>query len=89
MELTVGYLKKVLKDLPDNMTIAHLGECSNQSFEPFTGVKRLIVVEDRTKEKSWGGRSFLVINKMGTHWTQKGKQEPLTATGKYFDDRTF
>lgn len=89
MELTVGYLKKVIKDLPDNAVLAHLGECSNQKFEPFMGVKRLMLVKDQTEDKSWGGRTFLVINVMGTHWTQKGQQESLTPTGEYFDGITF
>lgn len=89
MELTVGYLKKVLKNLDDNITIAHLGECSNEKFEPFTGVKRLLVVKDKTKSKEWGGRTFLVINVMGTHFTQEGEQKSLTPTGTYFDRDTF
>lgn len=89
MELTVGYLKKVLKNLPDNVVIAHLGECSNRSFEPFTGVKRLLVVKDETESKEWGGRTFLVINVMGTHFTKEGEQKYLTPTGVHFDRDTF
>lgn len=89
MELTVGYLKKVLKDLPDNMTIASLGECSNKKFEPFLSVKRLLVLKDDSKSKQWGGRTFLVINKQGTHFTKEGEQKDLKFTGTYFDIDSF
>lgn len=88
MELTVGYLKKVLENVDDDVVIAHLGECSNQSFEPFTGVKRLLLLKDNGKKGGWGGRTFLTINSMGTHFTGNGEQASFT-TIKYFDDETF
>lgn len=88
MELTVGYLKKVLEKLGDDVVIAHLGECSNDSFEPFTGVKRLLLLQDKGEKNGWGGRTFLAVNKMGTHFTGKGEQKSLKEID-YFDDRTF
>lgn len=88
MELTVGYLKKVFEKLEDDVVIAHLGECSNQSFEPFTGIKRLLVLKDKGEKYGWNGRTFLAINNMGTHFTGKGKQSSLAEIG-FFDQRTF
>lgn len=88
MELTVGYLKKVLEKLDDEVIIAHLGECSNDSFEPFTGVKRLLLVQDKGQKNGWGGKTFLVVNKMGTNFTGKGQQKSLKEIA-HFDERTF
>ena len=88
MELTVGYLRKVMKDLDDDIILAHLGECSNSSFEPFMGVKRLILVKDKGEKNGWEGRRFLVINSMGTHFTGKGAQKSVEPIA-YFDNRTF
>lgn len=88
MELTVGYLKKVLEKLDDDVVIAHLGECSNDSFEPFTGVKRLLLLQDKGEKYGWDGKTFLTVNKMGTHFTGKGKQKSFKEID-YFDDRTF
>lgn len=88
MELTVGYLKKVLEKLEDDVVIAHLGECSNDSFEPFTGVKRLLLLQDKGEKYGWGGRKFLTVNKMGTHFTGRGKQSSFVQTD-HFDAETF
>lgn len=88
MELTVGYLRKVIEKLEDDVVIAHLGECSNDSFEPFTGIKRLLLLQDDGKKGGWNGKTFLAVNSMGTHFTRKGQQASLIEID-HFDDRTF
>lgn len=88
MELTVGYLKKVLDKLSDDVIIAHLGEYGNDSFEPFMGVKRLLLLKDNGGKMGWNGRTFLAINNMGTHFTGNGSQATLAEIG-HFDARTF
>lgn len=88
MELTVGYLKKVLEQLDDNIVLAHL-DYSNRAFKPQLGVKRLLVLKDESERKEWGGKTFLVINGMGSHFTGEGEQAPLKFTGVYFDEDTF
>lgn len=88
MELTVGYLKKVLEKLDDNVVLANLG-MSNKDFEPFLFEKRLLVLQDISETKQWGGRTFLTINGMGSHFTGNGLQKELRFTGVYFDAETF
>jgi hypothetical protein len=88
MELTVGYLKKVLEKLDDDAILAHL-DYSNKDFKPQFCIKRLLVVKDESEHKGWGGHTFLVINGMGSHFTGEGEQKGLKFTGVYFDDETF
>lgn len=84
MELTVGYLKKVLERLDDNVILAHL-DYSNRAFKPQLSVKRLLLLEDKDKD----GRKYLTINGMGSHFTGEGDQNFLKFTGIYFDEDTF
>lgn len=84
MELTVGYLKKVLERLDDDVILAHL-DYSNRAFKPQLAVKRLLLLEDKDKD----GRKYLTINGMGSHFTGQGEQDFLKFTGVYFDEDSF
>lgn len=87
MELTVGYLKKVLAKLDDDVILADLR--FGNEVEPFMGVKRLLVVECSDRKMGWGGRKFLVINNMGTHWSKETeKQNRLKYADVWFDEDT-
>lgn len=88
MKLTVGYLKKVLAELPDDVVLADLG-IGNDDFGTYSNVKRLLVLRDKTENKEWGGQTFLTINSMGSHFTGEGDQRFLEYTGKHFNDETF
>ncbi len=65
MELTVGVLKQIIKDLPDDVVLSELG-IGNNSFHPFISVKRLLLLQGN---QSWGNQQFLTINSMGSHFT--------------------
>lgn len=79
MEITIGYLKKVIveieKSVPnsDDIILADLG-FSNEDFKPFQNAKRLLLLKSG---KGWGNRIYLTHNGMGSHFTQKGKQSDL------------
>lgn len=84
MQLTVGYLKKVLAQLDDDIVLAHLGT-GNNKFDPFMFEKRLLVLKDESETKEWGGKTFLAINGQGSHFTGEGEQQGLKFTGVYFE----
>lgn len=81
MELTVGKLKQIIKDLPDDVILADLG-IGNDSFDAKTNVKRLLLLNDMEQE----GRQYLTINSMGSHFTQVGDQKHLIYGHIYWDD---
>lgn len=88
MELTVGYLKKVLELVDDDVVLANL-EYGNNEFEAFNQVKRLILLKDIShKGREWGGKMYLTINGMGSHFTKEGDQRHFTVI-RHFDDETF
>lgn len=80
MELTVGILRKVIQDLPDDVILATL-EIGNDKFQAFTHLKRLILLKDITKNQE-----YLTINQMGSHFTGEGEQKDLSYTGNHWDD---
>lgn len=88
MELTVGYLKKVLEKLEDDVILATLVH-GNNKFEPFNYEKRLLVLKDTSIDKQWGGHTFLAINGMGSNFSGEGEQKHLEYIGVFFDDNTF
>ena len=88
MELTVGYLKKVLSQLDDNVVIADL-EIGNDKFSPFLNLKRLLVVKDVSENKNLGGHTYLVINSLGSHFSGCDEQKNLEYQGIFFDDESF
>jgi hypothetical protein len=71
MELTIGILKKIIKDLPDDAILADL-QIGNDKFHAFTHLKRVILLKDITDNKE-----YLTINSMGSHFNQKGEQSKL------------
>lgn len=83
MELTVGVLKKIMADLPDEVVLATLG-IGNEGFDPFTHLKRLLLLKDMSD-----GTEYLTINSMGSHFTQKGEQEGLIYMSRYWDEDTL
>lgn len=88
MELRVGYLKKVLAKLDENIILADLPH-GTKYFKPFNFVKRLLVLKDVSPNKEWGGETYLSINSMGSDYTGNGEQEGLKYTGVHFDEQTF
>ncbi len=80
MELTIGNLKKIMADLPDETLLATL-EVGNDRFRPFSYVKRLLLL--RCMES---GKEYLTINGMGSHFTQEGDQKKLIYTSLYWDE---
>lgn len=88
MELRVGYLKKVLEKLDENIILADLPH-GTKYFKPFNFVKRLLVLKDVSPNKEWGGETYLSINSMGSDYTGNGEQEGLQYTGVHFDEQTF
>lgn len=84
MELTIGILKKVIANLDDSIILAELGR-SNDDFNPFQSLKRLIIVKDESENKNWEGNTYLAINEMGSHFTGRGKQEGLKYQGMEFN----
>lgn len=85
MELTVGDLRKIIADLPDDVILAHLGY-GNSSFSPFLTIKRLLLLKG---DHTWGDRTFLTINGMGSHFTENGEHKHLSWTGKHWDEDTL
>lgn len=83
MELTVGILKKIIEDLPDDTIVADLG-IGNDKFHPFFCLKRLLLLKNMAD-----GKTFLTINQMGSHFTQKGEQAHLIYTSRYWDEYTL
>lgn len=88
MELTVGYLKKVLEKLDDDVILATLVH-GNNKFEPFNYEKRLLVLKDTNIDKQWEGKTYLTINGMGSNFSKTGEQQHLDFTGVWFDENTF
>lgn len=82
MQLTVGILKQVIKDLPDNVILASL-RIGNDEFDPFLSVKRLIILQDKQ------GNEYLTINEMGSHFTGKGNQDSLVWNGEEWNQFTI
>lgn len=85
MELTVGILKQIIKDLPDDVILADLG-IGNDRFHPFMGVKRLMLLQG---DGSWNDQQFLTINSMGSHYTKQGEQSSLFYLDKNWDSETL
>lgn len=79
MELTIGVLKEIIKDLPDETILTSLG-IGNDKFNPFTSLKRLLLLRHMED-----GREYLTINSMGSHFTQEGEQKKLIYLSKYWD----
>ena len=90
MEITIGYLKKVISEIEkccpnsDDIILADLS-FSNEDFKPFMNAKRLLLLKG---SNGWENRTFLAHNGMGSHFTQKGKQSELKYIG-YFDEDNF
>ncbi len=78
MELTVGKLREIIKDLDDNVMLADLGRCSNYDFRPYAAVKRVYLLQFTT------GEQYLTINTLGTHFTGEKEQVGLKII-KHFD----
>ena len=79
MKLTVGKLREIIKDLPDDIVLATL-DYGNANFTTFDGIKRVLLL--KSKES---GKSYLTINNMGSHFTGKGTQEGLEYDNKHWD----
>ena len=79
MILTIGKLKEIIKDLNDDIVLADL-EIGNDDFEKMTGIKRLILLEEKDT-----GKQFLTINRMGSHFTGRGNQKNLKYADLCFD----
>ena len=89
MDLTVGFLKKVLSELDEDIIIADLG-IGNNDFSAFRNVKRLIVLKDVSPNKNLGGNTYLTINSLGSHFSGLGhKQINLEYQDLFFDDGSF
>ena len=90
MEITIGYLKKVIaeieKSVPnsDDIILADL-EYGNDNFNPFQNAKRLLLLKGG---KGWSNQTFLTHNGMGSHFTNKGEQSDLKYIA-YFDEDEF
>jgi len=90
MEITIGYLKKVIaeieKSIPnaDNVILADL-QYGNDEFKPFQNAKRLLLLKGGN---GWGNKTYLTHNGMGSHFTQKGKQSDLEYIA-HFDSDEF
>lgn len=78
MDLTVGKLKEIISQLPDDVLLADLS-IGNSSFRTFSFCKRLLLLENKH------GKRYLTINKMGSHFTGTGDQIGLTYI-KTFDE---
>ena len=73
MELTVGFFKKVLSEIDDDVIIADLG-IGNNKFSPLVNIKRLLLVKDVSFNKNFGGHTYLAINSLGSNFSGKGNQ---------------
>lgn len=87
MELTVGFLKKVLAQLDDSVVLSDL--IGNDKFSPFLNLKRLLIVKDISENKNLGGHTYLAINSLGSHFSGNGEQKYLEYQGVFFDDESF
>lgn len=87
MELTVGYLKKILSQLDDDVIIADM-EYGNRNFKPHSGIKRLLLLKDESENKNWGGETYLTINGMGSHFTGEKEQKGLVIKDHFDEDKT-
>ncbi len=87
MELTVGFLKKVIAELDDDVVLAQLK--FNDDFDGVVSVKRLLLLE--AIDDNWGkGKKFLTINEMGSHFTEKtASKNGLKYDYKYWDEDSF
>lgn len=83
MTLTLGVLKAIIQGLDDDIILADLG-FGNANFKTFTGVKRVILLENKENKQK-----YLTINSMGSHFTGSGDQEHLKYAGISFDDLTL
>lgn len=86
MELTAGYLKKILQYLDDDVIIADL-TYGNRNFKTHSGIKRLLLLKDESQNKNWGGQTFLAINGMGSHFTGEKEQEGLVFKDHFDEDK--
>jgi len=75
MNLTVGRLKEIIADLPDDVILADL-DYGNDSFKPHSGIKRVLLLEDNN------GQQYLTINRMGAHFSDG---PDLKFAGKHWD----
>jgi len=83
MELTIGVLKKIIQDLPDDVILADLG-IGNDRFHPFISLKRLLLLKDMKE-----GQQYLTINSMGSHFTQEGEQSHLIYGHEHWDENNL
>lgn len=79
MNLTVGKLREIIEHLPDDVILADLG-IGNRSFETFTYLKRVMLMKNKEDN-----RQYLVINKMGAHFTGKDDQEGIEYNNQVWD----
>ena len=75
MELTIGKLREIIKELPDEVIMADLDH-GNNSFTPHLGIKRVLLLKDSS------GKQYLTINRMGAHFTESND---LKYGGKHWD----
>lgn len=80
MELTVGVLKEIIKDLPDHAILSYLS--GNHAFHTFMGTKRVLLLQGNLQ---WDNRLFLTINPLGSHFSGQGDHKDLTFTGQFWD----
>ena len=83
MELTIGKLKQIIKDLPDDVILADLGY-GNDRFHRFCNLKRLLLLLD-TED----GQRYLTINSMGSHFNGTGEQSHLVYQNIYWDENNI
>jgi hypothetical protein len=84
MELTIGVLRQIIADLPDDVVLSTL-EYGNANFKPFTGVKRVLLLRS---DKQWGNKTYLSVNGMGSHFTGEGWQKGLFYE-RHWDETTM
>lgn len=85
MELTVGLIKQIIKDLPDDVVLADLGY-GNTKFNPFNNLKRILLLK---ADGDWENKTYLTINGMGSHFSGEGEQKSLNFTGKHWDENNI
>lgn len=63
MLLTVGQLKKILKDIPDDALFGSMDFANNNEIRLFA-VKRYLLLQEKEDY-------YFVMNNMGTHWDER------------------
>ena len=65
--LTIGLLKELIKDVPDDAILSSMRFANNNEMDFFI-IKRALLVEDKKS-------TFFVLNQMGTHWGEKWEKD--------------